>query len=307
MAESRDNLARSGSLSGLRKLADFLMQCLIAMETAPSLKILDNERENQRLLLKVPEWVVTRWGRKVTEYKELHLSFPPFKVFATFLTREAEIACDPVTSLQALKMSDRGGERTNKAGDTYKRHRNVMSQSLSTSTGITAKPQNCPPRPCSCCQRDHQIDSCPSFLAKPLSDRKLLAKEKGLCYGCLTPGHRTKDCKRRKICSKCSRKHPTSLHDDDYVPNPSSSITFKEESPKEEKSPKSSICNSISSKKCSMALPVWISHQNDPNNERLVYELLDTQSDQTFGLAKTPTSLGVQGPKVTIQISTMSS
>ncbi len=56
-----------------------------------------------------------------------------------------------------------------------------------------------------------------------------------------------------------------------------------------------------------MALPVWISHQNDPNNERLVYALLDTQSDQTFILDKTATSLGVQGPKVTIQISTMSS
>lgn len=31
--------------------------------------------------------------------------------------------------------------------------------------------------------------------------------------------------------------------------------------------------------KCSMIVPVHVSHTDDPDNERLVYALLDTQSD----------------------------
>jgi hypothetical protein len=46
---------------------------------------------------------------------------------------------------------------------------------------------------------------------------------------------------------------------------------------------------------CSMVVPVYLSHCDSPDNERLVYALLDTQSDTTFILDRTYDALGMSG------------
>ena len=56
--------------TGLRKFADFLQQCQIAMQTTKSLSVLDDERENRKLLAKLPDWIVSRWGRTATKWKD---------------------------------------------------------------------------------------------------------------------------------------------------------------------------------------------------------------------------------------------
>ena len=92
-------LAKDGV--GLRRFADFLKQCHTAMDSMICLNILDDERENRQMLLKLPEWIVNRWNRQVASWREQEKKFPPFKEFMQFMTKEAKIACDPVTSLQA--------------------------------------------------------------------------------------------------------------------------------------------------------------------------------------------------------------
>ena len=47
---------------GLRRVGDFLKQCHTAMQSIGSLNILNDDRENRRLLAKLPDWLVTRWG-----------------------------------------------------------------------------------------------------------------------------------------------------------------------------------------------------------------------------------------------------
>ena len=37
-------------------------------------------------------------------------------------------------------------------------------------------------------------------------------KTNGLCFGCVTQGHMSKDCKRRLTCKICTKRHPTVLH-----------------------------------------------------------------------------------------------
>ena len=54
-----------------------------------------------------------------------------------------------------------------------------------------------------------------------------------------------------------------------------------------------------------MVVPVWVSHGKSPNREELVYALLDSQSDTSFILDKTRQSLGVDGPEITLRLSTM--
>ena len=67
------------------------------------LNILDDVRENRKVLLKPPEWIVNRWNRQVASWREKERKFPPFIEFMQFMTKEDKPACDPVTSLQALK------------------------------------------------------------------------------------------------------------------------------------------------------------------------------------------------------------
>ena len=53
----------------LRKFSDFLKQCFTAMDSIKGLSCLDDDRENRKLLHKLPEWVVNRWNRIVVQYK----------------------------------------------------------------------------------------------------------------------------------------------------------------------------------------------------------------------------------------------
>lgn len=91
--------------TGLQKFADFLQQCQIGMQTTKSLAVLNDERENRKLLSKLPDWTVSRWGRIASQWKDSKGEYPPFKNFVEYITQESKIACDPIASLQSLKGS----------------------------------------------------------------------------------------------------------------------------------------------------------------------------------------------------------
>ena len=57
----------------------------------------------------------------------------------------------------------------------------------------------------------------------------------------------------------------------------------------------------------SMIVPVWVSAVGEPNQEVLVYALLDTQSDTSFVLEDTAVALSVQKTPVQLKLSTMTS
>lgn len=87
----------------LREFADFLRGCEAAMFQIKSLEVLNDCSENQRMLSKLPDWLTERWNRIVTEIEEECGSFPTFISFVDFVTKEAMVACNPVTSLLPLK------------------------------------------------------------------------------------------------------------------------------------------------------------------------------------------------------------
>jgi hypothetical protein len=67
------------------------------MKTLGNLNVLDDDRENRKILIKLPDWMINRWARLVAEYKSKHRMFPPFSEFSKFVQKEAKIARDPVT------------------------------------------------------------------------------------------------------------------------------------------------------------------------------------------------------------------
>lgn len=73
------------------------------MPHVKSLKILIGCEENQKFVKKLPDWLASSWNRKVTQTLNKTHEFPSFKNFTTFMSIEAEIACNPITSFSALR------------------------------------------------------------------------------------------------------------------------------------------------------------------------------------------------------------
>ena len=283
--------------TALRKFADFLKQCTTAMGYMRCLDVLNDDRENRKLLGKLPDWLATGWSRYVYNWKTGNGCFPPFAEFASFVSREANIACYPITSLQSL----RGSTDANMRKEDRKKYQ--ASSSFSTDAKIKTLDNDTRSK-CTLCQGNHPLDNCKTFLAKPLKERKTFAMQKGLCFGCMEPGHRSKECKMRKSCKTCAKRHPSSLYCDvrrdarEMITTSRTSISTQ-----------TSICHCNSSnccKKSSTIVPVSVSHSGGPDYERLVYALLDTQSDTTFILNDTCAALGVDGTPVQLSLSTMS-
>lgn len=163
------------------------------MSSVKGLSVLNDDQENRKMLLKIPEWLVNRWSRLVAQWKEKEKQFPPFAEFVSYLEKEAKIACDPVTSLYSLRLdqSRSNTDKTvNRTGSDRKPH--WKGRTLLTETNSNTKPVTSPKveqKRCVLCQKGHDIDNCFKFLEKPIEDRKSYAREKELCFGCLCSGH----------------------------------------------------------------------------------------------------------------------
>jgi hypothetical protein len=280
---------------GLRNFSDFLKQCLVAARTNPSLRVLDDDTQNRVMLSKIPDWLVSRWARQVNKSREQTNMYPSFAEFVEFLSREANIACDPVT-------------RLNVKVDNVKNATQHQGSTLSTVQ-----------EQCTFCQNtNHCLEKCFKFRDKTPQEKEAFIKQKGICFGCLTPGHMSKTCKRRLQCKTCGKYHPTILHNDTGV-KASAEGKPPEQAKNDNETGNGSKQSSFAGKhvslmtndayvsKSTMVIPVYISHQMHPENEILTYALLDTQSDTSFISEFVVSQLGVSGSETTLLLSTMTS
>jgi len=56
------------------------------------------------------------------------------------------------------------------------------------------------------------MDACFSLKKKMHKEKISFIKERGICFGCLVPGHMSKNCYNRLTCKVCNQSHPTVLH-----------------------------------------------------------------------------------------------
>jgi len=125
----------SGDGKGLRRFSDFLDQCLAATTEIPGLAILNDCRENRSMLKKLPDWIVRKWSRTITEYSEKG-TYPSFACFVNFLAKEAQIACNPiVASLKETHMKTQNPKSMKKtpAANTFAVNKLPTKQAQQTS------------------------------------------------------------------------------------------------------------------------------------------------------------------------------
>ncbi|XP_003725647.1 uncharacterized protein LOC100889672 [Strongylocentrotus purpuratus] len=314
----------------LQKFTDYLGSCRDAKPYVEGLQVLDDCPENQKLLNKLPEWLVLRWNRVVTDSLEKCKRYPSFTEFVTFVSKEARIANNPVSSLIALRgqeVSSKGESRINERREVastkvsafrtegYERDDRRASAGMkdaklgdeaSASNQSREKEQNnkWTPKPCSlCADMSHRLEKCPQFRAKTLEERKEFIQESRLCFGCLRKGHFSKDCTRRHKCDTCSKRHPTLLHE--YRSDKVDEGTHTEGSSQDMVT--SNKVHTGNQASTSMIVPVWVFSAQAPSTEILTYALLDTHSDTSFILEDVARALSVSSQPVCLKLSTMTS
>ncbi|KAL7872550.1 hypothetical protein SRHO_G00075330 [Serrasalmus rhombeus] len=292
---------------GLRDLSDFLISCQEAMPYVKGLEILNDCEENQKIVQKLPDWIVSRWNRQVTQALIEKQEFPSFKDFTAFVAMEAEVACNPVTSFHALHSLDPSSDKRNPREHKKPKANVLSSQAVTDSEGQNSSKKGVKLSCVLCQDPRHQLHGCLKFTAMSLEERRNYVKERKLCYACLKFGHNAKECRHRHTCNTCKGRHPTCLHDNSYVKKEASAPSDTSINKASEST--TSVSLSIageSSHHTSMIVPVWVSTKSNPCTERLVYALLDTQSDTTFVDQGVSDILQAEKYPVKLKLTTMS-
>ncbi len=164
----------------LSELVDFLHSCEAAMAHIKALEILNDWEENRKILSMLPDSLTARWNQQVIGIEEETDQFPSFSQCVKFLSREAKIACNPITSLQYLKQGE---------GEKMK----PFKQSYSTKTFNTSSNERSVETCIFCKKTRYSLHMCRKFMDKAVSDRIKFVQAEKLCFGHLKSGHHSKN------------------------------------------------------------------------------------------------------------------
>lgn len=302
----------------LREFSDFLQSCSDALPHVKGLQVLNDCEENQRILAKLPFWVTSRWNRYVTEQLDKDKDYPSFDQFASFVSKEARIACNPVSSLYALKIVEEKPfkeikrSRVNTFATTTKTLDAACATAESSNIIDRETEESCRKKTtfvcstnsvkCMFCDERHSIQECQKLMEKAAEEKRKFVMENKLCFACLRKGHGSKDCRNRAVCVVCKKRHPTSLHEDRRPGEMSPPWTALQT---EDNAFSLTCCtNGGEGDITSMIVPVWLSLSNS-ESEVCVYALLDTQSSHTFVDQEVCESLQALMEPVKLKLSTM--
>lgn len=186
----------------LREYGDFLQNCSNAMPHIKGLQILNDCEENQRMLRKLPDWITSRWNRHVTEQLDEAKDYPSFQEFASFIAKEARIACNPISSLLALKPIEgkppvkypKANTLTTDMYDSDVLNTSAKSEEDEIVSRNLTKKNIWSHNKCICCGNDHSLCECPKLREKSKEEKKRFVMDNRLCFGCLRGGHISREC-----------------------------------------------------------------------------------------------------------------
>ena len=231
------------------------------MQVIENLNVLNDYMENQKLLTKLPDWLVLRWNREATIKMKEEKKYPDFKTFTTFISAEADYLCNPISSFYAVKEAERATESTHKEPNPNydgKRfvHNTKTIEEGSKEPNSTSKLQ---PQSLFCKGTDHLLNACVEFKTKTRENKLNFVKENGLCFRCLRKGHMSSDCKKRLTCATCNKNHPTCLHEERYPKKPEENKRSEEQEPINVRKTTACTSQGASTASTSMIVPVWLS------------------------------------------------
>ena len=128
--------------------------------------------------------------------------------FNEWLQKESQIHERLLSSGPTISKLDTPSSKSGRNFD-FKKNSKSGESALSSNTDKDRIDSNCP-----LCNADHRISNCEKFKNMKTQDRYDFAKEKRLCFACLSDNHAAKECPRTKKCGidNCKKTHNKLLH-----------------------------------------------------------------------------------------------
>ena len=145
----------------------------------------------------------------------------------------------------------------------------------------------------------HSLEECKAFAAKTLEEKTERILQAGLCYRCLSEGHRAKDCRQTIKCSICKdKRHNALLHKEKLKkPKGGESVDTK----------CTSLCGaSEGGVSCSKLVLVNVVSKERPKSICRVYAIIDDQSNTSLITSELADELGATGPEEKYYLTTCS-
>ena len=136
---------------------------------------------------------------------------PPFANLVEFIATEAEIACEPVSSLNTIYSYRKDTKiQSGESKPTVKPVSNGISYNscLSHVVGTQNIERTC----LLCKQKYHNLDYYEAFNTLQYEKKQCFIKDNNLCFSCLKGNHRISNCKRKLKYKTCEMEYPTSTH-----------------------------------------------------------------------------------------------
>lgn len=105
-----------------------------------------------------------------------------------------------------MRQQPRGlrAEKKGSPGERYQSSAALLHQST--------KPDSC----FLCKEKNHATAACPADIS--IEEKKRLLRLERRCFRCTKPDHRSNECRCSMQCTKCSRRHATTMCDPGYTP-----------------------------------------------------------------------------------------
>ena len=297
----------------LQEYAIALEQAQNATTGLPYMHDLNTAQVLRQLWEKLPLHLRSKWTERASRIRSSQSRNATFDEFSKFVAEQADFATDPVFSEEVLERLKE--ENKDKSGDDGRYRKGKSTRNFGTNVGEDRKGHI---KKCVLCSKQHDLNECEEFGKKTLPERKDLIREKGLCFGCLKPGHISSKCNDKLTCKTCEKKHPSVLHDPEWKSKSKKRQTKENNENKEIQNAGKDGRDRVNSRltACSITeagdipvnmgiVPVWLYHKSRPEKKIKVYALLDNGSGGTFIKTETMERLGIDGQDTTLLLTTM--
>ena len=253
----------------------------------------------------------SKWEKRVVQYaKDHHDAYPSFKDFNAVVQEQAKLKNHPNVLVSVSLSNERQRTRSHKS-----RYQNVPATYTETDRRVlksstanveTRDSQRSSSEEDKCClfhqRKGHCLNECKAFDRGTLEGKTEYIMKAGLCFRCLSHGHRSNECPVTVKCAKCGDdRHPTVLHKE------------KPEEPRRKHGEEiQSVCTSLCSDShsgglsCSKIVLVDVFSDDQPQKFHRVYAILDDQSNASMISPRLVNKLGGSGPSLKYFLSTCS-
>ncbi|XP_071944668.1 uncharacterized protein [Antedon mediterranea] len=205
---------KDGNPKALDAFSIFLVECENAVRCVDSMKILEYSENMKKIVKRLPYSLHDKWRSLVQKTKE-NKQTVAFKLLVQFVKNEAKKANDPTYGKLALCGDDFGVQ-----GPAQTKSRGRVSTATNLSDGqnldgsiLSGNKANSQTTRCLYCMNtSHSLMGCRKIETLTLQGRIHFLRSKGLCFGCLKPGHMKQHCRNKAVCKKCQGHHPSVLH-----------------------------------------------------------------------------------------------